>query len=129
MESNGERGSLQVRQLVHVTTPQDYKELKERVETFRENYNFAISAIVGLPIAPFLDFMVINQEYVVMGFSNDSSSPNNLSFGFVVQSKELALNFQNYFNVYWAGQFSVIVKDKDEIKKKIWIEWESMYSI
>ena len=111
-------GSLQVRQLVHVTTPQDYKELKERVETFRENYNFAISAIVGLPIAPFLDFMVINQEYVVMGFSNDSSSPNNLSFGFVVQSKELALNFQNYFNVYWAGQFSVIVKDKDEIKKK-----------
>lgn len=111
-------GNLQVRQLVHVTTPQDYKELQERVETFKENYNFAISAIIGFPVVPFLDFMIIDQEYVMMGFSNDSSSPNNLSFGFVVQSKELALNFQNYFNVYWAGQFSVIIKDKDEIKRK-----------
>lgn len=111
-------GRFLVRQLVHITSTQDYEELNERINLFKNNYNFTVSAIVGLPIVPFFDMMVINQEYIFMGLSNDVSSPNNFSFGFAIKGRELALNFQNYFNVYWSSQFSVLVKDKDEIKKK-----------
>lgn len=109
-------GHLSVRQLVHVTSPQDYKELKERIENFKNNFNFTVSAIVGLPIVPFIDYMIINQEYVFIGFSNDVSSPYNFSYGLVIKGKEVALNFQNHFNIYWSNQFSFLIKDKDEIK-------------
>ena len=33
-------GKFHVRQLVHITSPQDYKELKERVYSFRDNWNY-----------------------------------------------------------------------------------------
>lgn len=109
-------GRVLVRQLVHVTSPQDYTELEDRIKTFQSYYNFTISTIVGMPIAPFFDYIIVNQEYVVVGMSNDVSSPNNLSFGYVIRSKELALDFQNHFNIYWSSQFSTIIKNKDEIK-------------
>lgn len=109
-------GHLVVRQLVHVTSTQDYRELEERIKNFKNKYNFTVSAIIGLPIVPFFDYMVVNQEYVFMGFSNDVSSPYNFSYGLVIRSKELALNFQNHFNIYWSNQFSFLIKDKDEIK-------------
>lgn len=111
-------GRVLVRQLVHITSTQDYEELNERLSTFKNNYNFTVSAIVGFPIVPFMDMMVINQEYIFMGLSNDVSSPNNFSFGFAIKGRDLALNYQNYFNVYWSSQFSILVKDKDEIKTK-----------
>ena len=111
-------GKVTVRQLVHITSPQDYAELLDRVSTFRANPNFTISAIVGLPSVPFEDFMILNQEYVCIGLSSDISSPNNLSFGYAIKCKELALSFQNHFNIYWSNQFSIILKDKDEVKKR-----------
>ncbi len=111
-------GRISVRQLVHITSPQDYADLNDRISQFKYNRNFTISAITGLPIVPYGDIMILNQEYVVVGLSNDISSPNNLSFGYAIKSKELALNFRNYFNIYWASQFSIIIKDKDEIKKR-----------
>lgn len=113
-----QEGRLIVRQLVHVTSSQDYKELKERIENFKTNHNFTMSAMVGLPIVPFVDYMIINQEYVFMGFSNDVSSPYNFSYGLIIKGKDIALNFHNYFNIYWNNQFSFIIKDKDEIKSR-----------
>jgi len=62
--------------------------------------------------------MILNKEYVFVGLSSDISSPNNLSFGYVIKSKELAISFQNHFNIYWSNQFSITLKDKDEIKKR-----------
>lgn len=111
-------GKVTVRQLVHITSPQDYRELIDRIDSFKENSNFAISTIIGLPIAPFVDIMILNQEYVVVGLSNDISSPNNLSFGYSIKSRELALSYESYFNIYWSNQFSVLVKDKDEVKRR-----------
>lgn len=117
-------GRILVRQLVHVTSPQDYNELQDRVKLFQDNYNFTASVILGMPIVPFFDYMILNQEYIVVGMSDDISSPYNLSFGYAIKSKEIALCFQNHFNIYWSSQFSTIIKDKDEIKennlRKIW---------
>lgn len=109
---------ISVRQLVHVTSTQDYLELIDRTNQFKNNHNFMISAIVGMPIAPYQDIMILNQEYIFVGLSNDMTSPNNLSFGYVIRSNELASSIRNYFNIYWSSQFSTIIKDKDEIKKR-----------
>lgn len=111
-------GKVTVRHLVHITSPQDYTELLDRISTFSNNPNYTISAIIGLPSVPFEDFMILNQEYVCIGLSSDISSPNNLSFGYAIRSKELAISFQNHFNIYWSNQFSITLKDKDEIKKR-----------
>jgi len=113
-----QNNTLNVRQLVHITSSQDYIELKERVNKFKSNHNFVLSAMVGLPIAPFIDCMIINRQYIFMGFSEDTSSPNNFSFGYVIKSEEVTTKFQNYFNIYWSDRFSVVVKDKDEIQNK-----------
>ncbi len=72
-------GKFHVRQLVHVTSPQDYNELKDRVYSFKDNWNYTISAMVGMPIAPFSDYIILNQEYVVIGMSNDISCKSLLS--------------------------------------------------
>ena len=121
---------INVRQLVHIATPQDYKELKDRVDLYKQNHNFSISAIVGLPIVPYEDIMIVNQEYVFIGLSNDASTPNNLSFGYVIRSQEIASEFRNYFNIYWSNQFSTIIKDKDNVKNKSLIDLKnSIYEI
>ena len=72
--------------------------------------------MVGLPIAPFMDYMIVNQEYVFIGFSDDMSSPCNFSWGMVIKGKEIAQRLQSHFNIYWSSQFSLLIKDKDEVK-------------
>lgn len=113
-----QNGQFVVRQLVHITSEQDYCELCERIGKFKSNYNFTVSAMVGLPIAPFMDYMIVNQEYVFIGFSDDMSSPCNFSWGMVVKGKEIAQRLQSHFNIYWSSQFSLLIKDKDEVKQR-----------
>ena len=113
-----QNGQFVVRQLVHITSEQDYCELCERVGKFKSNYNFTVSAMVGLPIAPFMDYMIVNQEYVFIGFSDDMSSPCNFSWGMVIKGKEIAQRLQSHFNIYWSSQFSLLIKDKDEVKQR-----------
>ena len=63
--------------------------------------------------------MIVNQEYVFIGFSDDMSSPCNFSWGMVVKGKEIAQRLQSHFNIYWSSQFSLLIKDKDEETEKI----------
>lgn len=72
-------GRISVRQLVHITSPQDYSDLNDRIAQFKNKRNFTISAIAGLPIVPYGDIMILNGEYVLVGLSNDISSPNGES--------------------------------------------------
>lgn len=63
-------------------------------------------------------YMIVNQEYVFIGFSDDMSSPCNFSWGMVIKGKEIAQRLQSHFNIYWSSQFSLLIKDKDEVKQR-----------
>ena len=46
------------------------------------------------------------------------SSPCNFSWGMVIKGKEIAQRLQSHFNIYWSSQFSLLIKDKDEVKQR-----------
>jgi len=106
--------SISVRQLVHVFTKKEVEEVKERIDKYKNCYNFALSAMVGMPIRPFIDFAIVNKTTVLITFPNDTSSPYEESFGMAIRSTEFASEFERYFNIYWNDD-GIIIKNRDGV--------------
>lgn len=109
-----ESNSINVKQILHVFTKKEFGELKERIERFKNCYNFSLGVIVGMPIRPYIDFVVINKSTVMLNFPNDKVAPYDTAFGVAIRSTELATEFEKYFNIYWNDDCRII-KDRDGI--------------
>lgn len=101
-------GNIRVRQMVHVCTKKEYDEVIERVKLYENYNNYSLSAMAGLPIRPYIDFVIINKEIVMLSFSNDKSAPYNEAFSIAIKDKEIAAQFEKYFDIYWNNDCCVI---------------------
>lgn len=123
-------GNIRVRQMVHVCTRKEYKEVQDRLKLYDNCNNYALSAMVGLPIRPYIDFVIINKETVMLSFSNDKAAPYNEAFSVAIKDKEIASQFEKYFDIYWNNDCRVI-KGIDGINQNnlIWLEELSLDDI
>lgn len=108
--------SINVKQIVHVFTKKEAIEMKERVEQYKDCYNYALGAILGMPIRPYIDFAVINKNTVLLSFPNDKTAPYDTAFGLAIRSTEIANEFERYFNIYWNEDCSII-KNRDGVNE------------
>jgi hypothetical protein len=123
-------GNIRVRQMVHVCTRKEYIEVQDRIKLYENCNNYALSAMVGLPIRPYIDFAIINKETVMLSFSNDKAAPYNEGFSFAIKDNEIASQFEKYFDIYWNNDCRVI-KGNDGINQNnlIWLEELSLDDI
>ena len=123
-------GNIRVRQMVHVCTKKEYVEVQDRIKLYENCNNYALSAMVGLPIRPYIDFVVINKETVMLSFSNDKAAPYNEAFSLAIKDNEIASQFEKYFDIYWNNDCRVI-KGNDGINQNnlAWLEELSLEDI
>lgn len=123
-------GNIRVRQMVHVCTKKEYTEVQDRIKLYENCNNYVLSAMVGLPIRPYIDFVIINKETVMLSFSNDKAAPYNEAFSFAIKDKEIASQFEKYFDIYWNNDCRVI-KGNDGINQNNlrWLEELSLDDI
>lgn len=116
-------GNIRVKQMVHVCTKKEYIEVQDRIKLYGNCNNYALSAMVGLPIRPYIDFVIINKEIVMLSFSNDKTAPYNEAFSFAIRNAEIASQFERYFDIYWNNDCRVI-KGNDGINQNnlLWLE-------
>lgn len=120
-------GSIEVKQMVHVCTKKECEEVGQRAKLYKDCKNYSLSVMVGLPLRPYIDFVVINKETVMLSFSNDKSSPYNEAFSIAIKDSEIALQFEKYFNLYWNNDCRII-KGNDGIKESE-LEWLESVSL
>jgi hypothetical protein len=112
-------GDITVRQIAHVFTKKDLSEAKERMKKFKDCFNYSLSIMVGMPIRPYIDFVVINGNTVLLGFPQDKSAPYDMAFGIAIRGANYASAFGKYFNIYWNDE-CIPLKTKDgSVEKNI----------
>lgn len=123
-------GNIRVKQMVHVCTKKEYGEVLERIKLYENCNNYSLSAMVGLPIRPYIDFAIINKETVMLCFPNDKTAPYNEAFSIAIKDKEIAIQFEKFFDIYWNNDCRVI-KGNDGINKSnlAWLEELSLDNI
>lgn len=104
---------LIVKHHLHITSKRDMDEAWDRIDKFKDINGYLINATIALPIKPFLDFCIINEEHIFIGFSKDIGSPCNIEFGIYIHSTQIGRDLAHYFNIYWS--FSQTLKAKDYI--------------
>lgn len=107
--------NISVKQIVHVFSMKEYEELKERVNEYSNCFNYSASVMVGFPIRPFIDFAVVNKEYVMLHFPNDKNDPYEEAFSLAIKDTKFAGEFAKYFDIYWNNDCCV-VKNRDGIR-------------
>ena|GEM_PF-5090876 len=108
-------GDIVVKQLVHITSLRDLDEAEARVSKFTSAHDYSVRAAIGLPIVPFIDYLIIDEMAVFMGFPDDSGTPYDISFGLAIFSEKTVKEFIKYFNIYWSDSLSINLKTKDQI--------------
>lgn len=102
------QGNIMVRQMVHVSTKKEYNEVVERINRYKNCPKYYLSALSGIPIRPYIDLIVINQETVILDFPNDKSAPYNGTFSVAIVDRDIATQFEKYFDIYWNNDCRVI---------------------
>ncbi len=106
------RKGVSVKQLVHITDKHDVDQLKKRIENNKKSNNFIISAMVGLPSAPNIDWIVIDERYTLIAIPTHVSNPYEGEFGFAIDNEELAKAFIKYYDIY-SSKLSQVVLSKN----------------
>lgn len=106
---------VMVKQLVHVTDMHDVEQLTSRLKNNKKSNNFIISVIVGLPIVPYLDWIVIDNRYTLISIVTDASNPYDGGFGFAIDNVEIAKAFITYFEIYSNSKISKVVLNKNGV--------------
>jgi len=94
-------GSITVKQIAHIFTKKDVEEASERISQYSNCFNYSLSAMIGMPIRPYIDIVVIDRNIVLFGFPRDRTAPYDTSFGIAIRDSEIAGEFERYFNIYW----------------------------
>ena len=108
--------AINVRHILHICTKKEYAELEERLDQFKNCFNYSAGVMIGFPIRPFIEFAIVNKELVMLGFANDKTAPYEEAFTVVIKDSELASNLEKFFNIYWNTD-CLIVKSRDGINR------------
>jgi hypothetical protein len=107
-------GSINEKQIAHIFTKKDIKEAIDRISRYSDCFNYSLSTMIGMPIRPYIDFVVINKNTVLLAFPRDRSAPYDTDFGIAIRGSEYADEFERYFNIYWNDD-CIPLKTKDGI--------------
>lgn len=105
--------NILVKQLVHITDKHDVEQLISRIENNKKSNNFIISVMVGLPLVPYIDWIVIDGRYTLITIPSETSNPYDGEFGFAIDNRELAQAFITYFELYNNSKLSKVVLGKN----------------
>jgi hypothetical protein len=103
----------EVRQIVHLSSKHDYYDTYKRLMDYQNCTNFKLNVMIGLPLEPFLDFVIVQDNFLIIDFSKDSKLPFDTDFGIFIRNKAVITDFIQYFNIWWDR--SISIKDRNRI--------------
>lgn len=118
-------GDLSVRQIVHVSSIFDLNEVEDRIKQFSGASNFLLNVMYGPPIRPFLDLIVIRDNWAMIDFSNNPTSPFEDAISLALSDIQMVNELERYFGIWWS-RFSIPVKDRDGIKTEVLLQLKDM---
>lgn len=89
--------SLKVTQILLVNSEQDISDLERRLELIKDIKKFSLAYLLEPPLTVFVDFMVVPNKFVLIGFSDEKAMRNMNVFSMVVLGGPLVNNFKNLF--------------------------------
>lgn len=108
---------IQVRQIVHIATKTDMIEVEKRVDAYKNYQNFQLNVIIGAPVLPYLDMLVIRNHWGSIALSSDSNEPFIENYAISIKNMEIINELERSFNILWT-KCSIPIKNKQGIDEK-----------
>jgi hypothetical protein len=107
-----------VEQIVHVSSRRDLQEVKDRIAKFREVPTYLVNVMIGPPVSPYVEVVVLGESWAMLGFSSDAVSPRVTDVGFCFSADPMVPFLAQYFRIWWS-KFSIPVKTRDGVNEEL----------
>jgi hypothetical protein len=115
-------GTLQVRQIIHISCLHDLGEVEARLAEYKDCLNYSLNVVYGPPIFPYIDLALIKGHWGCIDLSSDAVEPFYASTMLEITNATIIDSLAKYFEIWWS-KFSIPLKTKGGIR------WDELHRI